>query len=124
MTSDFLTPKEKCPCCEFPTLRSRGGYEICTLCLWEDDGQDIVNADEQRPGPNQPYSLSRARRNFRNHFHMFDDEDKLAVGELSTAERIDLICYVKDVMGGKTAFDTETFASLLEAEHTAITPED
>jgi len=27
-----------CPCCGFPTLGSLGGFEICSLCCWEDDG--------------------------------------------------------------------------------------
>ncbi|MGL4596824.1 MAG: CPCC family cysteine-rich protein, partial [Bacteroidia bacterium] len=29
-----------CPSCGFPTLTGRGHYEICTICDWEDDGQD------------------------------------------------------------------------------------
>lgn len=29
-----------CPCCGYPTLAEPGGYEICGLCSWEDDGFD------------------------------------------------------------------------------------
>ena len=29
---------ESCPCCGFRTLGERGGYEICRVCFWEDDG--------------------------------------------------------------------------------------
>ncbi|ONI68904.1 hypothetical protein BWI15_31040 [Kribbella sp. ALI-6-A] len=53
-----------CPCCGFLTLDSRGGYEICSVCYWEDDGQDAHDADVVRGGPNGALSLSQARRNF------------------------------------------------------------
>ncbi len=54
----------RCPCCLFPTLRERGGFEICKVCFWEDDGQDEQDADTVRGGPNAALSLSDARRNF------------------------------------------------------------
>lgn len=53
-----------CPCCRFVTLPERGGYDICTVCFWEDDGQDDHDADEVRGGSNYSLSLSDARRNF------------------------------------------------------------
>ena len=28
----------RCPCCGFRTLGTRGGFEICAVCFWEDDG--------------------------------------------------------------------------------------
>jgi hypothetical protein len=30
---------EVCPCCLHRTLKERSGYDICPVCLWEDDGQ-------------------------------------------------------------------------------------
>src|SRR5262249_6030280 len=42
----------RCPCCHCLTLHERGGYEICPVCFWEDDGQDDHDADEGRGGPN------------------------------------------------------------------------
>jgi hypothetical protein len=54
----------RCPCCRYPTLHDRGGYAICPVCWWEDDGQDDHDADEVRGGPNELLSLSQARRNF------------------------------------------------------------
>lgn len=54
-----------CPCCGFVTLPERGGYEICPVCFWEDDGQDDHDADEVRGGPNGLLSLAKARRNYR-----------------------------------------------------------
>jgi hypothetical protein len=53
-----------CPCCGHATLTERGGYEICPVCFWEDDGQDDHDADVVRGGPNQLLSLTAARRNF------------------------------------------------------------
>jgi hypothetical protein len=41
-----------CPCCGFVTLPERAGYEICPVCLWEDDGQSDHDADTVRGGPN------------------------------------------------------------------------
>lgn len=41
----------RCPCCRYKTLYGRGGYEICKVCFWEDDGQDDHDADEVRGGP-------------------------------------------------------------------------
>lgn len=53
-----------CPCCGYLTLDSRGNYEICAVCFWEDDGQDEHDADVVRGGPNGALSLTQARRNF------------------------------------------------------------
>jgi hypothetical protein len=53
-----------CPCCGYLTLGERGGFEICAVCFWEDDGQDEHDAGIVRGGPNGRLSLSDARRNF------------------------------------------------------------
>lgn len=53
-----------CPCCGYLTLGERGGFEICAVCFWEDDGQDEHDADDVRGGPNGELSLSDARLNF------------------------------------------------------------
>ncbi|MFN3717158.1 MAG: CPCC family cysteine-rich protein [Thiobacillus sp.] len=52
-----------CPACGYPTLASRAGYDYCSLCHWEDDGQDDPHADEAWGGPND-HSLTQARANF------------------------------------------------------------
>ncbi|MGJ4859446.1 CPCC family cysteine-rich protein [Labrys sp. KB_33_2] len=54
----------RCPCCRYRTPGERGGYEVCPVCHWEDDGQDDHDADEVRGGPNGSLSLTQARRNF------------------------------------------------------------
>jgi hypothetical protein len=61
-----------CPCCGYPTLSERGGYEICELCNWEDDGQDDPHASEMWGGPNKAYTLADARVNFKRYLIMYD----------------------------------------------------
>ncbi len=48
-----------CPCCGHATLPELGHYDICPVCLWEDDGQDDPDADRDS-GPNH-LSLAQAR---------------------------------------------------------------
>ena len=54
----------RCPCCRYRTLEERGGFDICPICFWEDDGQDDQDADVVRGGPNGSLSLAQARKNF------------------------------------------------------------
>ena len=63
--------REKCPCCGFPTLEELESYEICELCSWEDDGQDDPYANQVLGGPNGDYSLTEARRNFKENLTMY-----------------------------------------------------
>jgi hypothetical protein len=53
-----------CPCCLYLTLHERGGFSICKVCFWEDDGQDDHDAGLVRGGPNGSLSLEAARQNF------------------------------------------------------------
>ncbi|MFF4227749.1 CPCC family cysteine-rich protein [Streptomyces sp. NPDC001820] len=53
-----------CPCCGFVTLGERGNYEICSVCFWEDDGQDDDDADRVRGGPNGRLSLTELGATF------------------------------------------------------------
>lgn len=55
---------ERCPCCYYLTLSERGGYDICEICGWEDDGQDDETSDEVWGGPNSDLSLTQGRYNF------------------------------------------------------------
>lgn len=64
-----------CPCCKYPTLSERGGYEICPLCNWEDDGQDDPHAAEIWGGPNGCYLLTQARENFKQYLIMYSPEN-------------------------------------------------
>jgi uncharacterized protein YjbI with pentapeptide repeats len=56
--------KQVCPCCYSRTLTSRGRFEICEVCYWEDDDQDDVDADFVRGGPNGNLSLTEGRANY------------------------------------------------------------
>lgn len=60
-------PIYRCPCCQALTLCGRGGFEICPVCFWEDDGQDEHDAHEARGGPNGTLSLTQARANYKAH---------------------------------------------------------
>lgn len=51
-----------CPSCGYPTLDTRGEYDICDVCNWEDDGQDDANADDVLGfSPNGGISLTESR---------------------------------------------------------------
>jgi hypothetical protein len=64
MTSSSTDQRFACPCCHFLTLSERGGFEICQVCFWEDDGQDDRDAGEVQGGPNGSLSLDQARKNY------------------------------------------------------------
>ncbi len=68
----------RCPCCGCKTLGERGGFEICEVCFWEDDGQDDHDADVVRGGPNGALSLTQARANYRR----FGACDERSVGSV------------------------------------------
>jgi hypothetical protein len=58
------TTNVRCLCCGSRTLTTPGVFELCPVCWWQDDGQDEVDADVVRGGPNGTLSLTAARANF------------------------------------------------------------
>jgi Cysteine-rich CPCC len=58
------TTNVRCLCCGSRTLTAPGVFELCPVCWWLDDGQDEVDADVVRGGPNGTLSLTAARANF------------------------------------------------------------
>jgi hypothetical protein len=48
-----------CPCCGSFTLSEFGGYEICTVCFWEDD--PVQFAEPNYSGGANELSLSESR---------------------------------------------------------------
>lgn len=52
-----------CPCCGYASLAEAFADNICTICFWQDDGQDDPHEHQCWGGPNH-VSLTEARRNF------------------------------------------------------------
>lgn len=70
-------PRHECPCCGHPTLPNRGMYDICQLCLWEDDpSYDSARPDAGVGGANGKYTLRAARANFDERMTMYDESDE------------------------------------------------
>jgi len=78
----------RCPCCNRKTLSERGGFEICPVCFWEDDGQDDYDANVIRGGPNGGLSLTDARANYRQ-FAACDERSIASVRPALSPERPD-----------------------------------
>lgn len=68
-------PMYACPCCGYYSLGSEGGYEICAVCFWEDDGE---RDPEQVSGPNHQ-TLAAGRQNVLT----------LGACDLASVERVD-----------------------------------
>jgi len=83
-----------CPCCHFPTLTERQGYEVCLICNWEDDGQDNQNAEKVLGGPNHDYSLTEARQNFKKYLTSYRPSDILHFERTTVKKAFDgqIIC--------------------------------
>lgn len=109
----------KCPCCGLPTLSERGVYDICTVCWWEDDGQDDAQADEVYGGPNHSYSLTHARQNYRAHGHMYDPGQGISVVENPSPERQQLVAYALSVTNGTERLNPSRLAELIGKERAA-----
>jgi hypothetical protein len=52
-----------CQCCGHLTISERGGYEICPVCFWEDDGVQARYPD--LAGGANKVSLIEAQANYR-----------------------------------------------------------
>ena len=102
-----------CPCCHLPTLSERGGYEICGVCLWEDDGQNNHDADEVRGGPNGSYSLTDARKNYFHHGHMYAAGEGISAVERPSKARRELMNYLATLTLADERLDLEKFYQLL-----------
>ena len=89
-----------CPVCGYPTHLERGSFDICSLCNWEDDGQDDPTADEVTGGPNGDLSLREARENFATH---------------RTKNRRGSAAYVRDRSGTRGNLEAGILIVILEA---------
>ncbi len=50
-----------CPICGYMTLEIRCYHDICSICFWQDDGQDNPEADRNYIGPNDTHSINSFR---------------------------------------------------------------
>jgi hypothetical protein len=100
-----------CPCCNFPTLHGRMGYEICGLCDWEDDGQDDHNADKVLGGPNRDYSLREARNNFRIYSTMYRPTDINQFNRFDKSKLTEIIQIYNESLGSS---DPQVIKSLFK----------
>ncbi len=66
--------KVACLVCGYSTLSRRGGYEICPICFWEDEGE-IDHPTKPTYGPNDSLSLTQARQNYKK-FGAVDEQFK------------------------------------------------
>lgn len=64
----------RCPCCGNKTLSAEGVYEICNICLWEDD--PIQSSEQTFQGGANKISLTEARNNWRKNNGMMLDPAK------------------------------------------------
>ena len=113
--TDFVA----CPCCAYPTLDARGKYEICTICWWEDDGQDDADADTVRGGPNGALSLSAARANVADHLDIYDADKGIGMVANPSPERKALLAYLGTVRAG-VPLDERKLHSLLRGQADAM----
>jgi hypothetical protein len=58
------------------------------LCFWEDDGQDDLDADEVKGGPNYDYSLLEARNNFSKYMCQYRPDDAVPFSQETTGNVI------------------------------------
>ncbi len=86
-----------CPCCGYPTLDSKGEYDICIMCNWEDDGQGDEDADIVRGGPNGDYSLLQARINFVKYMCMYEPGSDMRIAGGDTPEELKIKKKLKEV---------------------------
>jgi hypothetical protein len=54
--------KVACPCCGYLTLTEKAGDEICQICFWHDDGQDVEVLAVQEAAGRRFAQLGRNRR--------------------------------------------------------------
>ena len=110
--SDFLA----CPCCGYPTLETRGEYEICTICWWEDEKTAFDTAPETISPANHGYTLTRARANFADHLDMYDAGKGVGTVTNPSPTRKALLAYLKSVKDGERGYDERVLHGLLRTD--------
>jgi hypothetical protein len=57
-----VLPEVPCLACGYPSLNERGGYHVCVVCHWEDDGSTRERPD-RRSAANHGLTLREATAN-------------------------------------------------------------
>ncbi|BDR76148.1 CPCC family cysteine-rich protein [Clostridium tetani] len=100
-----------CPCYVYPTLDERAIYDICVLCNWEDDGQDDLDANLAKGGPNSDYLLTEARENFRKYLVMYSPDRGIRITGYDTKEEVtvkkELIEVYNEIMKEKNSIQLD-----------------
>lgn len=111
-----------CPCCGYPTLTERGGYDICCLCNWEDDGQDDPRADEVWGGPNGRYSLTEARVNFGRYLVMYSQGNDTRIipgdSDLKLSAKRAMVEAFESMIGADASEQARQWAAVRDARAT------
>lgn len=53
----------KCPCCNFYSLDSQEGYDVCAICLWEDVGSNENNYSSINRSALDSYRINFLKKN-------------------------------------------------------------
>lgn len=77
-----------CPSCGYPTLGGRCNHDICSICFWEDDGQDDYDADDVFGGPNASYSLTAHRLEWEEHLEGLKEEQNKVGKQLKRIDQL------------------------------------
>lgn len=76
--SNIIYNMHTCPVCGFPTLDERGDYEVCVVCLWEDDGEGTSARDLTRVAPPNCTSMLQERVNLAGMLAHFERTDEIS----------------------------------------------
>lgn len=87
-------PKEDlpntCPSCGYPSLNERNSWDTCSICWWEDDGQDDRNENDSS-GPNGGLSLSDYRITFYNRLKSLRSSESNAINTRLSEKELNTI---------------------------------
>jgi len=86
--TDLKGLSNSCPSCGYPTLDERCTWDICSICFWEDDGQDDQDANQVLGGPNGDYSLTQHRIEWSKNLNELKNENSEIGKNLTRLDRL------------------------------------
>lgn len=106
--SNIIHHKHLCPACGFPTLNERAEYEVCVICLWEDDGTE---ADLTLVAPPNYRSLMQERINVSGMLRAFEQAHEIDYA-IDTLVR-SIKRFEAQLLRGEAAVDRQDFSANL-----------